>query len=114
VSVTLIVDDAVGHYLPECDRALIGMDCIFDGTLYNRIGTYPLAATAADADLPLVVAGSSTKLIDGAFRFENEFRPQSEVILEPVDEFEVENPAYDATPTRLVDSVVTEEGVTEP
>jgi translation initiation factor eIF-2B subunit delta len=114
VSVTLIVDDAVGHYLPECDRALIGMDCIFDGTLYNRIGTYPLAATAADADVPLVVAGSSTKLIDGAFRFENEFRPQSEVILEPVDEFEVENPAYDATPTRLVDSVVTEEGVTEP
>ena len=114
VSVTLIVDDAVGHYLPECDRALIGMDCIVDGTLYNRIGTYPLAATAADTDVPLVVAGSSTKLIDGGFRFENEFRPQCEVILEPVDEFEVENPAYDATPTRLIDSVVTDEGGTEP
>jgi translation initiation factor eIF-2B subunit delta len=114
VSVTLIVDDAVGHYLPECDRALIGMDCIVDGTLYNRVGTYPLAATAADTGVPLVVAGSSTKLIDGGFRFENEFRPKGEVILEPVDEFEVENPAYDATPTRLVDSVVTDEGVTEP
>jgi translation initiation factor eIF-2B subunit delta len=114
VSVTLIVDDAVGHYLPECDRALVGMDCIVDDTLYNRIGTYPLAAAAADIGVPLVAAGSSTKLIDGGFRFENEFRPPGEVMLEPVDGFDIENPAYDATPTRLIDSVVTDEGVTDP
>jgi translation initiation factor eIF-2B subunit delta len=29
---------------------------------------------------------------------------------EPAEGFTVENPAYDATPTRLLDSVVTDDG----
>jgi translation initiation factor eIF-2B subunit delta len=33
---------------------------------------------------------------------------------EPADGFVVENPAYDATPTRLVDTVVTDEGRFDP
>jgi translation initiation factor eIF-2B subunit delta len=113
MSATLIIDDALGHYLPECDRALIGMDCVVDDTLYNRVGTYPLAATAADAGVPVAATGSSTKLIEGGFRFENEFRPESEVILEPVEEFDVLNPSYDATPLRLIDRVLTDDDVIE-
>jgi translation initiation factor eIF-2B subunit delta len=113
VSPTLLVDVAAGHYLSECDRVLVGMDCIVEDTLYNRIGTYSLAATAADAGVPFVVAGSSTKLIDGGFRFENDFRSHTEVLREPSEGFEIRNPAYDATPTRLVDRVITDEGVRE-
>ncbi|MEF8801568.1 MAG: translation initiation factor eIF-2B [Halolamina sp.] len=108
----LIVDSAAGHCLSECDRVMIGMDCIVEGTLYNRIGTYPIAATAAREDVPVTVVGSSTKVID-EFRFENEFRPSSEVMREPVEGIEIENPAYDATPTELVDVLVTDEGVQE-
>ena len=114
VSATLIVDGAAGHYLPECDRVLVGMDCIVANTLYSRVGTYSLAATAADADVPFVAAGASTKLIDGGFRFKNDFRSASEVLLEPTEGFEIANPAYDATPTRLVDHVITDEGTIEP
>jgi translation initiation factor eIF-2B subunit delta len=113
VDASLLVDGAAGHYLPECDRVLVGMDCIVEDTLYNRVGTYPLAATAADADVPFVVTGSSTKLIDGGFRFENDFRSATEVLREPSEGFEIRNPAYDATPTRLVDRVITDEGVRE-
>jgi translation initiation factor eIF-2B subunit delta len=108
----LVVDSAAGHFLPECDRVLIGMDCIVEGTLYNRIGTYPIAATAAREGVPVTVVGSSTKVID-EFRFENEFRPDSEVMREPVEGIEIENPAYDATPVELVDTLVTDEGVQE-
>jgi len=114
VSATLIVNGAAGHHLPECDRVLVGMDCIVGDTLYNRVGTYPLAATAADAGVPFVAAGSSTKLIDDGFRFENDFRSASEVLLEPTEGFEIRNPAYDATPTRLVDRVITDEGTVDP
>ncbi len=42
VDVTLIVDSAAGHFLPEVDRVLVGMDCIVDDTLYNRVGTFRL------------------------------------------------------------------------
>ncbi|MFC7199069.1 translation initiation factor eIF-2B [Halospeciosus flavus] len=110
---TLIVDSAAGHYLSEAvDKVLIGMDCIVDGTLYNRVGTYPLASTAADADVPVTVTGSSAKIVEeGGFRFENDFRTVSEVIREPPEGFDVANPAYDATPTGLVDRVVTDDGV---
>ncbi|WP_134670000.1 translation initiation factor eIF-2B [Halorussus marinus] len=113
VDTHLVVDGACGHYLPECDRVFLGMDCIVDDTLYNRIGTFPLVATAAEVDVPVTVVGSSAKLVGEGFRFENDFRSPSEVLLEPAEGFDVENPAYDATPTDLLDSVVTDEGVRE-
>lgn len=113
VDVHLLVDGASGHYLPECDRVMIGMDCIVGETLYNRVGTFPLAATAEEVGVPVTVVGSSAKLVEDGFRFENDFRSPSEVLLEPAEGFSVENPAYDATPTDLLDSVVTDEGIRE-
>ena len=109
VEVTLAVDAASGRYLAECDRVVVGMDCIVDGALYNRIGTYPLATAAADRDIPMTVVGADSKLVGGGFEFENEFRSPAEVLREPTDELTVANPAYDATPTRLLDTVVTDE-----
>jgi translation initiation factor 2B subunit (eIF-2B alpha/beta/delta family) len=107
----LLVDSACGEVLPRCDQVVVGMDCIVDDTFYNRVGTFPIAATAAELAVPVTVVGSSAKIIDeGGFQFENEHRPASEVMLEPADGFDIENPAYDATPVHLVDSVVTDEG----
>jgi translation initiation factor eIF-2B subunit delta len=111
VETHLVVDSAGGHYLLECDRAVVGMDCIVEDTLYNRVGTYPIAATAADVGVPVTVVGSAAKLVETGFAFENEFRAPSEVMLEPAEGFEIDNPAYDATPTRLLESVVTDEGI---
>lgn len=111
VDTTLIVDSAAGNYLSECDRVLVGMTCIVDETLYNRVGTYPLAATAADADVTMMSVGSDAKIIEEGFRFQNEYRVRSEVMREPPEGFEIENPAYDATPVQLLDSVVTDNGV---
>jgi len=113
IDVTLGVDSASGHYLTECDRVVVGMDCIVGETLYNRIGTYPLAAAADGRDVPVTVVGADSKFVDGAFEFENEFRSPSEVLREPTDEFEVGNPAYDATPTTLLDTVVTDTEIHE-
>ena len=112
VDTHLVTDGACGHFLPDCDRVVIGMDCIVEDTLYNRIGTFPLVATANQVGVPVTVVGSSTKLID-EFRFENEVRPATEVMLEPARGITVENPAYDATPVDLVSEIVTDEGVHE-
>jgi len=111
VETHLIVDSASGHYLPSCDRVVVGMDCIVEGSLYNRVGTYPIVATAADVGVPVTVVGSAAKIVDSGFAFENEHRAASEVMLEPAEGFEIDNPAYDATPTRLLDSVVSDEGI---
>jgi len=111
VNVTLIVDSAAGHYLSECDRVFLGMNCLLDDVIYNRVGTYPIAATANDAGVPVTVVGSSAKFIGSGFTFENNYRANSEVLLEPAEGFDIANPGYDATPTRIISSVVTEDGI---
>ena len=113
ITTTLIVDSASGYYLDKCDRVMVGMDCIVGDLFYNRVGTYTLAATAADVGVPVQAVGSSAKLVSEGFRFENDFRDASEVMREPADGFEIGNPAYDATPTRLLDAVITDDGLAE-
>ncbi|ELY99784.1 initiation factor 2B-like protein [Natrialba chahannaoensis JCM 10990] len=110
VEPTLITDSANGYYLKECDRVIVGMDCIVEDTLYNRVGTFPIATTANELDVPVTVLGSASKLITEGFVFENEFRSASEVMPEPAEGFDVRNPAYDATPVSLLESVITDEG----
>ena len=110
VEATLITDSAHGVYLEECDRVVVGMDCIVDDTLYNRVGTFPIASTAARLDVPVTVLGSASKIVSEGFVFENEFRSGSEVMPEPAEGFAVENPPYDATPVELLESVITDEG----
>ncbi|MFB6079287.1 MAG: translation initiation factor eIF-2B [Halarchaeum sp.] len=112
VDATLVVDSAAGYYVGEVEQVLVGIDCIVDDVLYNRVGTYPIAAVANDAGVPVCATGSSAKIVDGSgFRFENDFRSPTEVMREPAEGFEVANPAYDATPVRLLDAVVTDRGV---
>lgn len=113
IDTTMIVDSASGHVIQNVDRVLLGMTCIVDETLYNRVGTYPIATTAADSDVPVDIVGSSAKLVDGGFAFQNEERVASEVMREPAEGFEIENPAYDATPTRLLNRVITGEGIND-
>jgi translation initiation factor eIF-2B subunit delta len=107
----LVVDSACGHFLPECDRVLVGMDSVVDGKLHNRIGTYPITATAADVGVPVTAIGAAAKMPEGGFKFVNEFRSVSEVMREPADGFAVENPNYDATPVELLDCIATDEGI---
>lgn len=104
----LIVDSACGTVLPDVDRVVFGMDCIVDDTLYNRVGSFPIAATANQLDVPVWVVGSGAKIIENGFVFENEYRSTSEVMLEPAEGFIIDNPAYDATPAALLREVITD------
>lgn len=111
----LLVDAAAGHILRKCDFVAFGMTCIVDDVYYNRIGTFPTAACANELDVPVRVVGSSSKMIDrGGFSFENEFRTPVEVMREPAEGFAIENPAYDATPLALVDTLITDHGAQSP
>jgi translation initiation factor eIF-2B subunit delta len=111
VDVTLVVDGAAGHALRECDRVLVGMNCLIDDRMYNRIGTYPIVATANDQDVPVTVVAASAKFIGSGFTFQNTFRSPAEVTLEPPEGFAVLNPGYDEIPTRLIDVIATEDAM---
>ncbi|MFB6110527.1 MAG: ribose 1,5-bisphosphate isomerase [Halodesulfurarchaeum sp.] len=118
VPVTLIVDSAAHRYLNDVDHVLLGADSIAaDGSVVNKIGTSGLAVSARDRGTPIAVAARTIKLHPGTLTghtVEIEMRDESEVIpaseRADIGEIAVENPAFDVTPPRHVDAIITERG----
>ena len=118
VPVTLVVDNAAHRFLDDADHLLVGADSIAaDGSVVNKIGTAGLAVSARDRGVPVVVAAQSIKLdpktlTGGAIEIER--RDESEVISgakrRELGDIDVANPAFDVTPPRHVDAIVTEHG----
>lgn len=118
VPVTMIVDNAARRYLDEADHVLVGADSIAaDGSVINKIGTSGLAVNARERGVPVMVAAQTIKLHPDTLTghtVEIEMRDETEVL--PDDEraqtgdVTVENPAFDVTPPRYVDAIVTERG----
>jgi ribose 1,5-bisphosphate isomerase len=118
VPVTLIVDNAARRYLNDVDHVLVGADSIAaDGSVVNKIGTSGLAVNARDRGTQVVVAAQTIKLHPATLTghtVEIETRDESEVIDDEaraeVGDIVVDNPAFDVTPPRYVDAIVTESG----
>ncbi|WP_149181726.1 S-methyl-5-thioribose-1-phosphate isomerase [Streptomyces sp. TRM49041] len=136
---TLLTDNAAGSLFAagKVDAVLVGADRIAaDGSVANKVGTYPLAVLAKYHHVPFVVVAPVTTIDtdtpDGA-SIEVEQRPGSEVtqLTTPVQVgsaglgtgagapvaplgTQAYNPAFDITPPELVTAIVTEAGVVSP
>ncbi|MGM0397679.1 MAG: ribose 1,5-bisphosphate isomerase [Halobacteriota archaeon] len=118
VPVTLVVDNAAHRYLNDVDHVVVGADSIAaDGSVINKIGTSGLAVSARDRGTPIMVAAQTLKLHPDTLTghtVEIEMREEDEVISpaerEEIGDIDVRNPAFDVTPPRYVDAIVTERG----
>ncbi|MGQ4555578.1 ribose 1,5-bisphosphate isomerase [Halobellus sp. GM3] len=118
VDVTLIVDSAARRYLNDVDHVLVGADSIAaDGSVINKIGTSGLAVNARDRGTPIVCAAQTIKLHPDTLTghtVDIEMRDEREVIddetADGIGSPTVLNPAFDVTPPRYVDAIVTERG----
>jgi len=118
VPVTLIVDSAARRYLDEVDHVVVGADSIAaDGGVINKIGTSGLAVNARERGVPIMTAAQTIKLHPETLTghtVEIEMRSEEEVIdpetRDEIGEIAVENPAFDVTPPRYMDAIVTEHG----
>ncbi|NUK36900.1 S-methyl-5-thioribose-1-phosphate isomerase [Streptomyces lunaelactis] len=134
---TLLTDNAAGSLFAagEVDAVLIGADRIAaDGSVANKVGSYPLAVLAKYHHVPFVVVAPTTTVDlstpDGA-SIEVEQRPGQEVTevtaphvagagagagglpVAPLGT-QAYNPAFDVTPPDLVTAIVTEQGALSP
>ncbi|MFD1515579.1 ribose 1,5-bisphosphate isomerase [Halomarina rubra] len=118
VPVTLIVDNAARRYLDDADHVLVGADAIAaDGSVINKIGTSGLAVNARERGVPIMVAAQTIKLHPATMTghtVEIEMRDEREVVDDEeraaIGDITVENPAFDVTPPRYLDAIVTESG----
>ncbi|THC47608.1 S-methyl-5-thioribose-1-phosphate isomerase [Streptomyces sp. A1499] len=134
---TLLTDNAAGSLFAagEVDAVLIGADRIAaDGSVANKVGSYPLAVLARYHRVPFIVVAPVTTVDLGTpngASIEVEQRAGHEVTeavvpLAPAFGREAGgvpvaplgtqayNPAFDVTPPELVTAIVTEEGVLSP
>jgi ribose 1,5-bisphosphate isomerase len=122
IPTNFIVDSAVRSYMNDVDLVITGADAItVNGAVVNKIGTAQIALTAHEARTPMVVAAETYKFAPRTIlgeRLAIEERETAEV-LDPaiaagLPHVRVRNPAFDVTPGRYVDLIVTEIGAIPP
>ncbi len=112
IPVTLITDNAIGHFMKDVDAVLVGADALRKGGVVNKIGTSLLAMSAKQYKKPFYVAANTLKL-DNRKKFAIEERPAEEVY-KNIKSVKIRNPAFDVTNWSLVTSVITENGIKTP
>ncbi|MEE1928059.1 S-methyl-5-thioribose-1-phosphate isomerase [Streptomyces sp. TRM 70351] len=123
---TVLPDSAAGSLFAagEVDAVLVGADRIAaDGSVANKVGSYPLAVLARYHHVPFLVVAPLTTVdlnTDGGSAIEVEQRGSQEVTelapgfaIAPLGA-QAYNPAFDVTPPELVTAIVTEAGVVSP
>jgi methylthioribose-1-phosphate isomerase len=124
IDFSLIPDTAVGHLMSGglINRVIVGADRVLkSGHVYNKIGTYQVAALAKRHNIPFYVAAPSStfdltsKVSDVVIeeRNKNELLKMGNKLLAPKG-IKVFNPAFDVTPPELITGIITEKGVIKP
>ena len=125
IPATLIVDSAAGALMASgaVKAVVTGADRIAaNGDTANKIGTYGLAALAAENGIPFYVAAPISTIdldVESGAGIPVEERPAIEVTSlggQPIaaEGVEVWNPVFDVTPARLITGIITERGVLRP
>jgi methylthioribose-1-phosphate isomerase len=124
IDFSLIPDTAVGHLMSSglINRVIVGADRILkSGHVYNKIGTYQVAALAKRHNIPFYVAAPSSTFdlkskvgnVVIEERNKNELMKMGNKLLAPKG-IKIFNPAFDVTPPELITGIITEKGVLKP
>ena len=125
IPVTVITDSMAAHCMQQntIDLVVVGADRIAaNGDVANKIGTYALAIAAKAHNIPFYVAAPFSTVdfdLDNGGLIPIEERDTQEIaeingmaICAAGAEFY--NPAFDVTPSNLIEGIITEKGVIEP
>lgn len=125
ISVKLITDNMAGYFMGrgEINKVIVGADRIAaNGDTANKIGTYSLSILAKEHGIPFYVAAPLStidiKISEGSKIPIEERNPQEVIYLnnkriapEGVD---VSNPAFDITPNKYINAIITEKCILKP
>jgi translation initiation factor 2B subunit (eIF-2B alpha/beta/delta family) len=123
IAVTLITDAQADIFLPDCQSVVVGADSLLiNGDVLNKAGTALLAWAAHGRAIPFYVLCETLKISpqrwfehDHTHRANNlnllEEKEPEEVFASPPEGVTVRNFYFDRTPYRLVNHIITEQGI---
>jgi methylthioribose-1-phosphate isomerase len=124
ISATLVTDSMAAHLMQtgRVDGVVVGADRIAaNGDTANKIGTLGLAVLAQHFEIPLWIVAPEATIdrtiasggdIEIEERSGDEIRQLADSWIAP-REVEVYNPAFDVTPSALINGIITEQGIYE-
>lgn len=113
----LIPDAAMGKFINSVDFVLLGIDSVLrDGSIVNKIGSYPLACIAAANNKEVYAIGDSYKYnLKSHYGQEIiiESKPNYEVYSKKIKNklFNVHNYYFDTTPSKYLCGIISDLGV---
>jgi len=107
------VDSAIGYMMKEVNKVFVGCDAIlYDGSIVNKIGTFPIAIVAKQFVKPFYVIGETIKITE---KIELEHRSPKEIVdPKKLPGAKILNPAFDITPSEFITAIITEKGKINP
>lgn len=116
----LIADSAMGKFIDDIDIVLVGIDSILkDGSIVNKIGTYPLAVLALENNKRVYAVGDSFKYnLRSHFgqKINIEEKPSAEIYegANKNENLSVKNYYFDITPPQYITGIISDLGVHTP
>lgn len=113
----LITDSSMGKFIKSVDIVLLGIDSIMqDGSIVNKIGSYPLACIAANNNKKVYAVGDSYKYNLKSHYGQKiivEEKPIYEVYSKKIKKelFHVHNYYFDTTPSKYLNGIISDLGV---
>lgn len=113
----LITDLAMGKFIKKVDIVLLGIDSVLrDGSIVNKIGSYPLACIAAANNKDVYTVGDSFK-----YNLKSHYNQKIIVETKPIYEvyskkikkelFKVHNFYFDITPSNYFKEIISDLGI---
>lgn len=113
----LIVDAAMGKFIDQIDLVLIGVDSILeDGSIINKIGTYPLAVLADSRKIDVYAVADSLK-----YNLKSHFGTEIMIERKPIEEIydkeikntslEIHNYYFDTIPPIYITGIISNYGI---
>jgi len=118
IATTLIIDSATRAFLPKADFVLVGADAITpEGNIVNKIGTSGLAVLAHETHKPFYAISELLKFDPTTLYNELEGveqRDPTEIWKDAPKNLNIQNPAFDVTPSRYIHDLICEKGIIQP
>lgn len=110
VDVTLTTDAALGAFLDDADLLLIGADALCAAGVVNKVGSAGLCRGAGDADVGVIVAAGTDKILPAAYAACPPLAAQGDLDVAVPEGVTVDVPLFEVVDWEQPTAVVTEDG----